>query len=70
MLFGNQANIPVLSKNVPVLPKILPSKTLDAVALCGFSHLTRNRNAKATAIVIIFDEINNKVLIPIPLPVI
>lgn len=59
----------MLSKNVPVLPKILPSKTLDTVALCGRSHLTRNRDAKATAIFIIFEKINNKVLILIPLPV-
>ncbi len=50
----------MLSKNMPVLPKILPSQTLDAVALCGLPHSTRNRDAKTTAAKIVFTTVSNE----------
>lgn len=40
----------MVSKNVPVLPKIFPGKALDTVALHGVAHLPRNRYAKAAAV--------------------
>jgi hypothetical protein len=50
----------MFAKNVPILPKILPSKTLDSVPRCGLSHLSRYRYAKATAIEIIFRGVSNE----------
>ncbi|MEJ2155317.1 MAG: hypothetical protein P8X96_08260 [Desulfobacteraceae bacterium] len=60
-------NIPILSKNLPVLPEILPSKTLDTVALCSLSHLSRYRNAEATAVKIVSADIGNKMPVFKPL---
>jgi hypothetical protein len=50
----------MLSKNLPVLPKVLPSQTLDTVALCGLSNPARNRDAEATAAKIVLTTINNE----------
>jgi hypothetical protein len=47
-------------KNVPIFPEILPSKTLDTISRRGLSHLFCDRNAKATAIVVIFRGICDK----------
>jgi hypothetical protein len=66
---GDQMDIPMLSKNLPVLPEILPSKTLDTVALCGVSNLARYRNAEATAVKMVFVHICDKVPVFKPLPV-
>jgi len=60
----------MLSKNLPVLPEILPSKTLDTVALCGLANLARYRNAEATAVKMVFVRICDKVPVFKPLPVI
>jgi hypothetical protein len=62
-------DIPMLSENLPVLPKILPSKTLDTVALYGLSNLARYRDAEATAVKMVSVHICNKVPIFEPLPV-
>lgn len=62
-------DIPMLSKNLPVLPEILPSKTLDTVALCGISNLARYRNAEATVVKLVSVHICDKVLVFKPLPV-
>lgn len=58
----------MLMKNVPVLPEVLPSQTLDAVAFRGFSHLTRNRNSEATAAKIVFAKRCNEMPVLEPLP--
>ena len=47
-------------KNMPILPEILPSKSLDTIPRRGLSHLSCNRYAKATAIEIIFCGIRNE----------
>jgi methylaspartate ammonia-lyase len=47
-------------KNVPILPEILPSKTLDTISRRGLSHLSCDRYAKATAMVVIFCGICDK----------
>jgi hypothetical protein len=44
-------------KNVPILPEVFPSKTLDPISRRGLSHLSCDRYAKATAIVVIFSGI-------------
>ena len=62
-------NIPIISENLTVLPEILPSKTLDTVALCGLSHLTRYRNAEATAVEIVSADVSNKMPVFKPLSV-
>ena len=66
---SNQADIPVIFKNMPVLPKILPSKALDAVTRNRFfSDFSRNRQPKATTIKIVSAEINEKTPILDPFP--
>jgi hypothetical protein len=62
-------DVPMLSKNLPVLPEILPSKTLDTVALYGLSNLARYRNAEATAVKLVSLHVCDKVPIFKPLPV-
>jgi len=57
----------MVSKNVPVLPKMLPSKTLDTVALNCLSNFSRNRYPKATALKIVFTDISDKMPILDPL---
>ncbi len=47
-------------KNMPILPEILPSKTLDTISRRGLSHLSCDRNAKTTAIDIIFKSIRDE----------
>jgi hypothetical protein len=66
--FGNQTDVPMISKNVPVLSKILPSKTLDTVSLYSISNFSRNRQPKATAIKIVFTEISDKFPVMKPFP--
>ena len=58
----------MLFENVPILPKIFPSKTLDAVTLDSLSHLARNRNAEATAVKIVYAAISYKMPVLKPLP--
>jgi hypothetical protein len=62
-------NIPMLSKNVPVKPEILPSKTLDTVALYSLSHFARYRDAEATAVKFVAADIRNKMPVFEPLPI-
>ncbi len=59
----------MLFKNVPILPEILPSKTLDTISRRGLSHLSCDRYAKATSIEIIFSGIcdENSILKSFPL---
>lgn len=47
-------------KNVPILPEILPSKTLDSISRRGLSHLSCDCYAKATVFEIIFRDICDK----------
>ena len=47
-------------KLVPILPEVLPSKTLDTISRRSLSHLSCDRHAKATAVEIIFDGICDK----------
>ena len=60
LLFGNQADIQIIIQIVPILPKVLPSKTLDTVALHSLSNFSRNRQSKATAIAFVFADISDK----------
>ncbi len=61
--------IPIPSKNLTVLPEILPSKTLDTVTLCGLSNPARYRDAEATAVKIVSADVSNKMPVFKPLPV-
>ena len=54
---------------MPVLSKILPSQTLDTVALCSLSHPTRNRDAEATAAKIVFTTVSNEMAVLEPFSV-
>jgi hypothetical protein len=65
---GNQTDIPVIFKNMPVLPKILPSKALDSVTRDCLSNFSRNRQPKATALEIVPADINDKKPVLDPLP--
>jgi hypothetical protein len=58
--FCDQADIPMVSENVPIFPEILPSKTLDTISRRGLSHLSSDRHAEATAIKIILNGICDK----------
>jgi hypothetical protein len=57
-------------KNVPILPKILPSKTLDSIPRRSLPHLSCDRYAKATTIEVVFYGICDKITIVKPFPVI
>ena len=50
-----------MSKNVPVLPKILPSKTLDTVARYGLPNFPRNRYSKSTAAMFALGDICDEI---------
>jgi len=69
-MFSNDANVTLLGiSTLSLVPEILPSKTLDTVALCGFSHLARYRDAEATAVEIVSADVSNKMPVFKPLPV-
>jgi hypothetical protein len=50
----------MFAENVPILPKVLPSKTLDTISRYGLSHLSCDRYTEAAAIKIIFYGICNE----------
>jgi hypothetical protein len=64
---SNQTDIPVIFNNMPILPKILPSKALDTVARDRISDFSRNRQPKATALDIVPADINDKIPVLDPL---
>jgi hypothetical protein len=56
----NKTDIPVIFKNMPVLPKKLPSKALDSVARNRFPDFSRNRQPQTTALDIVPADINDE----------
>jgi hypothetical protein len=50
----------MVSKNVTVPPEILPSNTLDVVALDGIANLPCNRYAEAATLMIAPANVRNK----------
>jgi hypothetical protein len=57
----------VVSENVPIPPEILPSNTLDVVALDGIADLPCNRYAEAATLMITSANVRNKAAVLYPL---
>jgi hypothetical protein len=58
----------MVSEYVPVPPEILPSNTLDVVALNGLADLLCNRYTEAATLMIAPANVNNKAAVLYPLP--
>ena len=67
LAFGDEADIPMIFKNIPVLPKIFPSKALDSIARCRFPYPSRHCDTKAAAVLMIFPGVSNKIFVLKPL---